>query len=106
MSNNQSNFLKIVMAMAKQNPNVPEEDAIAFLKYNPHKIVGKDGYVLVSAEDIQEILEALGESPDCTRVGQTVSVEVDGVEASGPVKSIRYQIEGLGNKYYSDEDIK
>jgi hypothetical protein len=101
-------FAKLIMAFAKQDPDVSDVDALAFVKYNSFSVKTIDGKALVSLKDVSDILERLSETPTVSsgiEVGDTVVVLTDNTEVEGTVKDIRYVVDGLGNKYHAAKDV-
>ena len=106
-------FAKVIMAFAQQDPNVSDKDALAWVKYNLFSIKTLDGTEVVSVQDVEEMINKLGQETEkefvtvdtSIKVGDPVKVLTDDAEVEGNVKEIKYIISGLGNKHYAEKDI-
>ena len=107
-------FAKLIMAMAQQDPVVSDADALGFVKYNSFIVKDLEGNEIVTLQDVAAIIAKLREEPHVItpdvvlagiNVGDSVKVLTDDAEVDGEVRSIKYQISGLGNKYYSEDEV-
>ena len=102
------------MAFAKQDPDVSDVDALAFVKYNAFRVRTKEGKEIVTQQDMAAIMASLADVPmvptyitphTSIDVGTEVKVLTENAEVEGVVKDIRYVISGLGNKYYKPTEV-
>lgn len=99
-------FAKLVMGLVRQNPDVSDEDALAFLQYNQFDVRNAVDEVVVTKEQIRDITKALAQPIAGLQIGDEVEVTFNKETVLGPIKSVKYQVEGAGSKQYEAKDIK
>lgn len=96
---------RTIVALRGHRGDISDVDVIAFLKYNPFKVLNEDNTVLFTNEQILKELEVTEERP--ITVGDTVLVDVDEESLhEGKVREVKFQVTGLGNKYYGYDKLK
>jgi len=103
---------KLVMALHRQNINVSDQDALAYFKYNKCSIEMEDEdgetVTLISDAEVKGLMSSLniGKKLVGPHVGSTVGVTYNNEPVTGKIKKIYYQVEGAGNKYFTEKDFK
>jgi hypothetical protein len=100
---------KLIMALHKQDINVSDEDALAYFTYSKFDIKMLDDkgneVVLISKEDIKEIMDALDNKSTGLQIGDVVEVQYNHETVEGKIKSVAYQVEGAGVKHFKEAEI-
>lgn len=102
-------YAKLIMGLVGQNPNVSDKDALAFLQYNPFDVKDAEDKIIVAKETVREIAVVLSGNvaeQKGLQVGDEVEVMFNKELVVGPIKTVKYQVEGAGSKQYEEKDIK